>query len=182
MMTRSLSLLLLLALFVPVHAPAQETPDELLRNLLTEIRLLRKTMERSNLFGLQGNLLIERIRGAQTNVSDTRAELTRVRGEITALDQEKQNVEAMKEQIEERLRREFEPELLEAARRERAQFEPALEIFAQRQELLRRNEQEILARLEEEEEALATLEEQFDRLLTEIERTLRGDADAREAD
>jgi len=152
---------------------AQATTDDVLRSLLAEVRALRVTLQRSSLLGLRGDLLVERIRTAQSRVASTQDQIDGVRQQIGAIDQESKRFEAEIEQLEDRMAREYDAEALEQLKLQVDQYAGYSTTLTQQVETLRRTEAEMLARLDEASARLDGLEAEFDDLLKEIERQLK---------
>jgi cell division protein FtsB len=108
--------LALLATFAAMPAVAQSGTDEVLRNLLAEVRALRLTLQKSSLLSLRGDLIVERIRTAQSRVAATQDQVDSTRQQLTSIEQEAQRFAAETENVEEKIRREYDQEALERLR------------------------------------------------------------------
>ncbi len=164
-----------IALATLVLAPvsiAQSESEEVLQSLLSEVRALRVAMQKTNLLGLRGNLLVERIRTAQSRATSTQDQLDRVRQQITTMEQEKDRFTTRIDELEEKIGREYDAEIVEQLKQELDQYKNVTGMFSNQVEGFRRNEVELLSRLDEERARLDGLEAQFDDLLREIEKAL----------
>lgn len=171
-MKKAFAFVMLITLLAPALA-AQTTTDEVLRSLLAEVRALRVTLQRSSLLGLRGDLLVERIRTAQSRVASTQDQIDSVRQQISAMEQETNRFRTEIESLEGRIAREYDADLLEQLKQELAQYSSYTLTLSQQTESARRNEAELLARLDEASDRLDGLEAEFDDLLKEIERRLQ---------
>lgn len=167
-MTRSklaIGLLLAFLLCGTVPAGAQTTDDDrdsLLRALIEEIRALRQTLERSQLFELRASIMLDQMQARQSSVEKLRQRLNELRQQTSFEGSEE--FEFYVEEVKQRLNRETDPNL-------RQQIERELEMVAKRREIQERRSvemqlqvQQLELRLREEEEKLLALEADLDRL------------------
>lgn len=170
--TRALSFFLaLVALAQPTLA--QSTSDDVLRNLLAEVRALRLTLQRSSLLSLRGDLLVERIRTAQNRVATTQDSIDDIRAQLASIEQEETRFRAEIENVEDKIRREYDAEAAALLQQELEQYKSYATSLSNQAGTLRRTESELLLRLDEARARLDGLEAEFDDLLREIERQLQ---------
>ena len=167
-----ITILILAIITLTPQVLGQSPSDDVLQSLLSEVRALRLTLQKSSLLSLRGDLLVERIRTAQSRETTTRNQVDSFRRQIGSLEQERQRFLTRKEELDEKIRREYDPELVESLKQEFGQYDNAIEMFGQQIESARRSESELLSRLDEDRASLDALEAQFDDLLNEIERAL----------
>jgi chromosome segregation ATPase len=163
----------LVVLAVAPQSFAQGTSDEILRSLLAEVRTLRLTLQRSSLLSLRGDLLVERIRTAQSRVSGTQDQIDSVRRQITTMEQENQQFSTEIERLEDRIAREYDAGARDQLKPQLEQYRSYTATLALQTETARRNEAELLSRLDDARARLDGLEAAFDDLLKEIERALQ---------
>jgi uncharacterized coiled-coil protein SlyX len=81
MLRGTLLLMLSLCAFAPIAA-AQTRPDDPLRELLAEVRLLRQALERAATVGTRIQLLVARVQLQEQRISDLSRRLDSVRSEL----------------------------------------------------------------------------------------------------
>jgi cell division protein FtsB len=147
--------------------PVQADRDQALRQLLTEVRALRLTLERATLTSTRFQMLIERLRTQQTQVDLLNRQLTSVRSELAKWKTGKTETEAYVKELENKVAQTSGEEhsvlekRLSAAKR-------YVESKATEQSQLLQSEADLTTRLQLEESKLTELNSQLDLLLKEI--------------
>lgn len=158
--------LLILAIFGAGTAGAQSSEgddrDALLRALLQEIRLLRQTLERSQLFELRASITLDQMQVTQSSVDKLRQRITDLRQQTSYDSMEE--FEFYVEEVKQRFARETDPAAREQIQREIEMIQKRREIQEKRRSDLQSQIQQLELRLREEEDKLLALEGDLDRL------------------
>lgn len=157
-------LLLLIAVgFTPVSAQTTDSDrDALLQALLEEIRALRQTLERSQLFELRASILLDQMQVRQSSIDKLRQRLSELRQQMSYDGSEE--FEFYVEEVKQRLTRETDPTQRQQIERELEMVEKRREIQERRNTELQQQTQQLELRLREEEDKLLALEGDLDRL------------------
>lgn len=148
--------------------PVNNTEQQLLREILTEVRQLRVSVQRANLTSYRSQMMIERVRSQQQNITQLTRQLDDLRTEITNL---KINLPQMQERVkgfEAELENEREPARRNQLDVELKAFKQMVEVQASRQQQLQDREAQLIGQLQTEQ---GTLNGLMDRL-QEIERDM----------
>lgn len=166
-----LSLILFGAFFtdsVQAQQPKQNETDQILKELVGEVRILRQTLHRVNVNAYRSQVLVERIRAQSDRVSRTSRALDDVRAELAdmqaGINQFTERVKALEGQIQqeadEKRRTGLETELKE--------FKYVLDQQRQREQRAREREVRLADQLRQEQAKLDELENRLDLLDREI--------------
>ena len=85
-MVRATLLLMMCVVLSPAAARAQARPDDPIRELLSEVRLLRQALERAATTGTRIQLLVARVQLQEQRISDLSRRLDGVRSELRDID------------------------------------------------------------------------------------------------
>ena len=113
--------------------------------------------------------MIERLRLQQERVSYLSAAVESIRSNRAHLRNEIEQAKRYQEQLDERLRGEFDPERLQGAEREQAMIDQRLEMLENRMSQLDLEESEKLSELEREREAADEIRDRLDELDRQLE-------------
>ena len=156
-------LLLVIIGMVPVSAQTTDGDrDALLQALLEEIRALRQTLERSQLFELRASIMLDQMQVRQSSIDKLRQRLSELRQQTTYDGSEE--FDFYVEEVKQRLSRETDPTQRQQIERELDMIEKRREIQTRRSADLQQQIQQLELRLREEEDKLVVLEGELDRL------------------
>lgn len=158
----SILIALVLSTVAMPESHAQSTDEALLRALVEEIRALRQTLEKSQLFELRASIMLDQMQVRQSSIDKLRQRLSELRQQSSYDGMEE--FEFYVEEVRNRLRTETDPEQRRQIEREMEMVEKRREIQAKRQAELNEQIQQLELRLREEEDKLTSLEGDLDRL------------------
>lgn len=157
--------LLILTAAAPASLHAQTTDDDrdaLLRSLLEEIRALRQTLEKSQLFELRASIMLDQMQVRQNSIDKLRQRLSELRQQHSYDGSEE--FEFYVDEVKQRLDRETDPTQRQQIERELEMIEKRREIQARRNSEVQQQIQQLELRLLEEEDKMVALESELDRL------------------
>jgi hypothetical protein len=162
-------LLLTVCLFaVPSSAPGQARTDDPVRELLSEVKLLRQALERASTIGTRIQLLVARVQLQEQRIGDLSRRLDSVRAELRDVEREVTAITPQVEMMSEAAQTD-DPEERKAAEQAAAMVRSQLDALERRRGELS-GEEGLLAQQIAAEQSRWT---DFNTRLEELERTLR---------
>ncbi|HEY7914131.1 MAG TPA: hypothetical protein VIG62_19630 [Blastocatellia bacterium] len=168
---RSLFLLAVFSLsLTTAHAQSARPPDEItLRSLLNEVRLLRETLQWTNLNAHRSQIIVERIRSQNDRVARITRMLEDTRDQIANLQVQTTQMSEQAKSSESELDREADSNRRTAMEAELKGFKQIIEPLKQRLEQLKERETRLNLELQTEQGKLNELEGRLEGLEREIE-------------
>lgn len=163
---------LILSTFSYGQTQSKVDEDGLLQALLNEVRLLRQTIQNTNLYAYRGQIIIERIRAQRDRVTRLTNTLEDVRGEINNLAVQGPHLEERIKELSERIENEADTKQRAELENEFRAIKQAVSLGKQREEELRKRESLLTATLSEEQAKLENLENRLELLESELERNI----------
>ena len=153
---------------------AQGSGDDTIKALLSEVRQLRLTLQKSNLNGYRMQFMVERIRMQQARVDKITNTLEDLRGELSAMQVSvPQQTEQIRE-VETRLKQESDAEQRAQLESQLRELKYSVDEQKQRADQLRDRESQVSAQLREEKMKLDELFDKINTVEREMEQEIEG--------